>query len=83
MPASPAPGDVTLSGQRKARLRFYGLAVGLRVPNLAISGSELSMVSGQYLKYSRFEERMPHDPYPHCSRGSRQGREFRLRHISA
>src|SRR6266851_7996576 len=57
-PPSTALGGFALSNPRKGppMAGFCELAGGLRAPYLANSGSELPIVSGTSLKYSRFED---------------------------
>jgi hypothetical protein len=53
---------------------FYELVGGFRAPVLASSGPEQPIVSGQYLKYSRFQETSAGDRVRSTSRGRRGSR---------
>ena len=53
---------------------FYELVGGFRAPVLATSGPEQPIVSGQYFKYSRFQETSAGDRVRSTSRGRRGSR---------
>jgi hypothetical protein len=58
-PNSPALRDLTLSNRRNAR--HCNLGTGLQVADLVVSGPKTPIVSGDYLKYSRFWETVTGD----------------------
>jgi hypothetical protein len=57
---------------------FCELAIGLRAPKLAATGSKSPIVSGRYLKYSRFRETAVGDRVRSGLRGGRGSSMWRL-----